>query len=249
MEAMRRLPVDWQIALELAYWEGMSGPEIAQVLAVQEKIPCAAGSARSACSAARRARVAVIRCDGRDHAASVTGHRTRVVTFGITGARAPIPTGVDRFMSTRKESVMHVSRPAIAVAILFVLSWLPAGGRRRQSIAGGGSDHADAIRREQDSSLSGVPLWIDPSGAIKAAVRVRRPPATSAASRSRSSSVEDTPGRHPADRRSARRRSRRGPDEFWSITGFLLAQLALVASSARRSTMLRQLAHDGKEHP
>ncbi len=40
MEAMRRLPVDWQIALELAYWEGMSGPEIAHVLAVQENTVC-----------------------------------------------------------------------------------------------------------------------------------------------------------------------------------------------------------------
>lgn len=32
LAAMRRIPVDYQIALELAYWEGMSGPEIASVL-------------------------------------------------------------------------------------------------------------------------------------------------------------------------------------------------------------------------
>lgn len=36
MEAMRRLPVDWQIALELAYWEGMNGPDIAHVIGVPE---------------------------------------------------------------------------------------------------------------------------------------------------------------------------------------------------------------------
>jgi len=36
MDALRRLPVDWQIALELAYWEGLSGREIAQTLGVQE---------------------------------------------------------------------------------------------------------------------------------------------------------------------------------------------------------------------
>jgi RNA polymerase sigma-70 factor (ECF subfamily) len=32
--AMRCIPVDYQIALELAYWEGMSGPEIASVLGI-----------------------------------------------------------------------------------------------------------------------------------------------------------------------------------------------------------------------
>jgi RNA polymerase sigma-70 factor (ECF subfamily) len=32
--AMRCIPVEYQIALELAYWEGMSGPEIASVLGI-----------------------------------------------------------------------------------------------------------------------------------------------------------------------------------------------------------------------
>jgi RNA polymerase sigma factor (sigma-70 family) len=35
-QALRTLPVDQQIALELAYWESMSGPEIARVLAIAE---------------------------------------------------------------------------------------------------------------------------------------------------------------------------------------------------------------------
>ena len=35
-EALRRLPVDLQIALELHYWEQMSGPEIARVLGIAE---------------------------------------------------------------------------------------------------------------------------------------------------------------------------------------------------------------------
>jgi RNA polymerase sigma-70 factor (ECF subfamily) len=31
---MDRLPMDQRIALELAYWEGLSGPEVATVLGV-----------------------------------------------------------------------------------------------------------------------------------------------------------------------------------------------------------------------
>lgn len=31
-EALRRIPLDYQIALELSYWEGMKAPEIGQVL-------------------------------------------------------------------------------------------------------------------------------------------------------------------------------------------------------------------------
>ena len=31
-EAMRRLPLDYQIALELSYWEGMKAPQIGEVL-------------------------------------------------------------------------------------------------------------------------------------------------------------------------------------------------------------------------
>jgi RNA polymerase sigma-70 factor (ECF subfamily) len=34
LEAMRHIPIDQQIALELNYWEGMSGPEVAAVLGV-----------------------------------------------------------------------------------------------------------------------------------------------------------------------------------------------------------------------
>jgi RNA polymerase sigma-70 factor (ECF subfamily) len=34
LAALRRIPLEYQIALELAYWEGLSGPEIATVLAI-----------------------------------------------------------------------------------------------------------------------------------------------------------------------------------------------------------------------
>ncbi len=34
MEAMRHIAIDQQIALELTYWEGMSAPEVAEVLGV-----------------------------------------------------------------------------------------------------------------------------------------------------------------------------------------------------------------------
>lgn len=36
LEGLRRIPLDLQIALELHYWEGMSGPDIALVLDVPE---------------------------------------------------------------------------------------------------------------------------------------------------------------------------------------------------------------------
>jgi len=36
LEGLRRIPVDLQIALELHYWEGMSGPDIAIVLDIPE---------------------------------------------------------------------------------------------------------------------------------------------------------------------------------------------------------------------
>jgi RNA polymerase sigma-70 factor (ECF subfamily) len=36
LEGLRRIPLDLQIALELHYWEGMSGPDIAVVLDVPE---------------------------------------------------------------------------------------------------------------------------------------------------------------------------------------------------------------------
>ena len=35
-EALRRIPIDHQIALELAYWEDLSGPEIAGILDISE---------------------------------------------------------------------------------------------------------------------------------------------------------------------------------------------------------------------
>lgn len=36
LEALRRIPVDHQIVLELTFWEELSGPEIAQVLGIPE---------------------------------------------------------------------------------------------------------------------------------------------------------------------------------------------------------------------
>lgn len=36
LEALRRIPLDYQLVLELYYWEDMAAPELAQVLAVPE---------------------------------------------------------------------------------------------------------------------------------------------------------------------------------------------------------------------
>lgn len=36
LEALRRIPLELQVALELHYWEGMAGPELAEVLGVPE---------------------------------------------------------------------------------------------------------------------------------------------------------------------------------------------------------------------
>jgi len=36
LEALRRIPLDLQIAVELHYWEGLTGPELAQVLEIPE---------------------------------------------------------------------------------------------------------------------------------------------------------------------------------------------------------------------
>jgi RNA polymerase sigma factor (sigma-70 family) len=36
LEALRALPLDYQIALELYHWEGLTGPELAEVLAISE---------------------------------------------------------------------------------------------------------------------------------------------------------------------------------------------------------------------
>ncbi|HVH99097.1 MAG TPA: sigma-70 family RNA polymerase sigma factor [Enhygromyxa sp.] len=34
LRALRSIPLDYQVMLELAYWEGMKGPEIAEILAI-----------------------------------------------------------------------------------------------------------------------------------------------------------------------------------------------------------------------
>jgi len=36
VEALRRLPIDQQISVELHYWEGLTGPELAEVIGVPE---------------------------------------------------------------------------------------------------------------------------------------------------------------------------------------------------------------------
>ena len=36
LEGLRRIPLDYQVALELFFWEHLTGPEIAQVLGVPE---------------------------------------------------------------------------------------------------------------------------------------------------------------------------------------------------------------------
>jgi RNA polymerase sigma-70 factor (ECF subfamily) len=36
LEALRRLPLDLQVVLELHYWEGLRGPELAEVLEIPE---------------------------------------------------------------------------------------------------------------------------------------------------------------------------------------------------------------------
>ena len=48
LEALRRIPIDHQICLELFYWEGMSGPALATVLEVPE------GTARTRLRRARQ---------------------------------------------------------------------------------------------------------------------------------------------------------------------------------------------------
>lgn len=49
LRALREIPLDHQIALELFYWEGLTGPELAKVLEVPE------GTARTRLRAARHA--------------------------------------------------------------------------------------------------------------------------------------------------------------------------------------------------
>jgi RNA polymerase sigma-70 factor (ECF subfamily) len=73
MEAMRRLPVDWQIALELAYWEDLGGPDIAAVLGIQENTV--------------RSRLARARARLRDELAGMSSDESAETTmknFGIT---------------------------------------------------------------------------------------------------------------------------------------------------------------------
>ncbi len=55
LEALRRIPVDSQVVLELYYWEGMTGAELADVLAVPE------ATARSRVRRARQLLKAAIR--------------------------------------------------------------------------------------------------------------------------------------------------------------------------------------------
>ena len=54
LRALRRLPLDHQIALELHYWEGMSTPDVARVLDV------AVGTVRSRLTRAREKLTTVI---------------------------------------------------------------------------------------------------------------------------------------------------------------------------------------------
>jgi RNA polymerase sigma-70 factor (ECF subfamily) len=36
LEGLRRIPLDYQVALELYHWEGMTGPELAEALDIPE---------------------------------------------------------------------------------------------------------------------------------------------------------------------------------------------------------------------
>jgi len=49
LEALRQIPLDYQIALELQLWEGLTGPEMAEVLGLAEP------GVRSRLSRAKRA--------------------------------------------------------------------------------------------------------------------------------------------------------------------------------------------------
>lgn len=62
LEALHAIPLDHQILLELCYWEGLSGPELGQVLGIPE------GTVRSRLARARellRERMAVLDGNGR----------------------------------------------------------------------------------------------------------------------------------------------------------------------------------------
>lgn len=59
LEALRQLPVDHQTMLELFYWEGMSSPEIADVLGISHT------TVRTRMHRARRALAATLATDGR----------------------------------------------------------------------------------------------------------------------------------------------------------------------------------------
>jgi RNA polymerase sigma-70 factor (ECF subfamily) len=58
LRALRSIPIEHQIALELAYWEGMKGPEIAEVLGIT------ANTARSRLARARAALRKALADDG-----------------------------------------------------------------------------------------------------------------------------------------------------------------------------------------
>ncbi|MCA9658317.1 MAG: sigma-70 family RNA polymerase sigma factor [Myxococcales bacterium] len=58
LKALRSIPIEHQIALELAYWEGMKGPEIAEILGIT------ANTARSRLARARAALRKALADDG-----------------------------------------------------------------------------------------------------------------------------------------------------------------------------------------
>lgn len=72
--AMRRIPVDFQIALELYYWENMTGPELAQVLGIS--VPGVRSRLRRAKEAVREV-MATLGADADDTATSMRSLEAR----------------------------------------------------------------------------------------------------------------------------------------------------------------------------
>ena len=68
--ALRQIPIDAQVALELAYWEGLSGAELADALALEPS------SARSRLSRARDQLREAVRALGGDPEALFGAHQT-----------------------------------------------------------------------------------------------------------------------------------------------------------------------------
>jgi len=65
-EALRQIPLDYQVALELAYWEDLTGPEIAGILGISEP------TVRSRLTRAREALRAAVACLARSPALSTS---------------------------------------------------------------------------------------------------------------------------------------------------------------------------------